>query len=160
MQNSDIDRAKEIIQNNRYLSLATTLEGEPWVAVLYYAIDKYYNFFFLSAKTSCHALHIQQNPKVAFTIYNSQELPENADGVQVAGLAHMLTGTADILHAIDIYYLRRFPDEKIRAEHLHSPQDFRDNTLRRFFRITPTHLYALDTNSTKIDRRIEVSLEG
>ena len=43
----DLDKlAREIIEKNEYLALATVAEnGTPWISTLCYAFDKNYNFF-------------------------------------------------------------------------------------------------------------------
>ncbi len=40
--------AKQIIESNTFLSLATTDGREPWVSAVFYAHDKEFNLYFTS----------------------------------------------------------------------------------------------------------------
>ena len=141
------------------MSIATSLEEQPWVAPVFYATDKLFNFYFISAKDALHCLHIEQNSKVAISIYNSQEPPEIVDGVQIAGFAEMLT-SRNLKQAIEIVYRKRFPDPEERARHSKSTEDFLNISRRRLFQVTPTHIYTLDLSVAESDSRIEVDLES
>ncbi|HYT43686.1 MAG TPA: pyridoxamine 5'-phosphate oxidase family protein [Methylomirabilota bacterium] len=159
MEDKNIAKTRRIIASNRYMSLASSFENHPWIASVFFAVDEYYNFYFVSAKDSSHAMHIQYNSEVAIAIFDSQEPPEIVDGVQIAGFARILEGL-DLQKAMEVYYHKRFPKVEERANHYRSPDNFLNNSVRRFFRVNPTHIYTVDLNITDVDRRIEVELES
>lgn len=154
----NLEKTYNIITSNNYLCLSTSAaDGKPWSAPLYYAYDSELLFYFFSAKDSLHARHIRDNSLVAFSIFNSSLPPEDADGVQIEATArqvHLL----ELPHVISTYYRRRFPDEKERSQHEHVPMDFRGISLRRFFRLSPIHVYTLDPNFSQVDQRVEVPI--
>ena len=109
---ADQEFVREIITRNRYLSLATTAGEEPWVAPVEYLHDEQLNFFFFSTGESRHSRHIQQNPTVAFAIFDrtqpdyTGDLSANLRGVQIRASARrlpseeypeMVTGAIDAL---------------------------------------------------------------
>jgi len=158
-QHTLLAKAYNMIVTNNYLCLATSdTHGKPWVAALYYAYDKDCSFYFFSAKESRHAQQIGENTRVAFAIYDSTLKPEDADGLQVDATANQVSLTG-IPHAIATYYKRRFPNDSERAKHEHVPMDFHGIALRRFYKLTPQHVYILDPNFSQVDQRVELDLE-
>lgn len=89
--------AEEVIEQNRYLTLATTDETEPWVAPLEYIRDNDGNFYFFSTESSRHALHIERNETVAVAIFDAEQPEYSPDtstslnGVQIRGRAKRLS---------------------------------------------------------------------
>lgn len=90
--NNRQELVKEIIEANRYLSLATTDGEEPWVAPVEYVADEELNVYFQSLGTSRHIQHIQQNPTVGVSIYNSQQPSRTGRGVQIRGKVEKYEG--------------------------------------------------------------------
>lgn len=75
----------EVIEENRYLNLATTDGEEPWVAPVEFVVDDQLNFYFASKTSSRHINHIEQNPVVGFAIYDSQQPSMTGRGIQIKG---------------------------------------------------------------------------
>lgn len=82
--------ARNIIKSNCYLTLATALDNEPWVAPLYYDIDEGYNFYYISQLSSKHTLHLLKNPHVAFAIFDSRQKTDTGNGVQGFGKVYQV----------------------------------------------------------------------
>jgi uncharacterized protein YhbP (UPF0306 family) len=59
------EKARTIIRANRYMTLATSAQGETWAAPVAYAYDQQFNFFWYSEKTARHSQHIESNQSVA-----------------------------------------------------------------------------------------------
>lgn len=90
--------AEAVIEENRYLALATTDGTEPWVATIEYVYDAG-TFYFFSTVSSRHARHIEQNEMVAVAIW-SRDQPEYSptgsrtlNGVQFSGDALRIAET-------------------------------------------------------------------
>lgn len=88
---------REVIEGNRYLTLATTDGSKPWAATLEYLHDERLNFYFFSTRDSLHARHIEQNADVAVSVFDMEQ-PEYSStastairGVQVDATAACLT---------------------------------------------------------------------
>lgn len=75
----------DVIEENRYLSLATTDGAEPWVAPVEYVVDDDLNFYFASKTSSRHVDHIEQNPVVGFAIFDSTQPSLTGRGIQIRG---------------------------------------------------------------------------
>ncbi len=150
--------ARKIIADNLYLSLATVGMGQPWIAPLYYAADENFNLYFVSEKTSRHAQHITRSPQVAVSIFNSQEIPEKVNGVQIKGEARQV-GLKELPHALGVYFKKRFSElltDRIK-DHL-NPIKYLGGFPYRVYKIIPHKTYILDPQITKQDIRVEVKL--
>ncbi len=154
---SNTAKAKKIIADNLYLTLATAdLQGKPWAAPVYYAYDADYTFYFVSASDSLHAQHIHVNPRVAFAVFDSTAPAGTGDGVQVDGIAEAAS-LRELPHILSVYFRRRFTDELERIRHL-VPSKYMGVSLFWFFKIKPIAVYTLDPRFTDVDRRIQVHL--
>ncbi len=98
MTDTDLEFVRDLIKNNRYLTLATSDGSDPWIAPLEYISDDALNLYFFSLENSLHAQHIQDNKMVAVAIFDSQQ-PEyqpgktlQLSGVQIAAVARKLKG--------------------------------------------------------------------
>jgi len=148
MDQSKINRkAKDIIDSNIYLSLATTDKEKPWIAPLYYCKDGRYNFYFISQPSSVHIKHLDHSNEVAFAIFDSHQPEGQGNGVQGYGKVELLEGDA-ITEGLK-YYSTSFID--LKAESLQSPSPY------RLYKMTPDKVYILDSEAD-VDKRIEVFL--
>lgn len=75
----------DVIEENRYLSLATTDGDIPWVAPVEYVTDDALNFYFVSKTSSRHVAHIEQNSVVSAAIFDSRQPSMTGKGIQVKG---------------------------------------------------------------------------
>lgn len=79
----------DVIEQNRYLSMATTAGDDPWVAPVEYVVDDDLNFYFVSKTTSRHVGHIEQNPVVGVAIFDSTQPSMTGRGIQFKGQAKL-----------------------------------------------------------------------
>ena len=159
MEESNDEKARRIIADNIYLTLATCdLKNKPWAAPVYYAYDSDCNFYFVSAKDSLHATHMAENPAVGIAIYNSTIPAGECDGVQIDGMAHV-AGVTELPKALGVYFNRRFGDPKERSLHINSVTDFWGIALMRIFAVRVKKAYTLDPTVKDVDKRIEVRLK-
>lgn len=64
--------AREIVDTNRYLTLATAnAGGEPWASPLWYAHAGYREFLWVSRPATRYARHIAVRPEVAIVLFDS-----------------------------------------------------------------------------------------
>jgi len=146
--------AKAAIKNAKYLILATAnAKGEPWAAMLHYACDEHYNFYFKSYNWTRHAEDISANPAVALTLPIEKE---DDPGIQIQGLASVV-GQSDVPNAIKIYNEWQYPDFIERQKHYKPPEFFYKTSEKRFYKIEVTNAYVKFSDSVSL-KRIEVRL--
>jgi len=138
--------AKDIIENNIYLTLATA-DSKPWAAPLYYRIDNKLNFYFVSPINSLHSRHIQKNPVIAFTIFDSHQPKNKGNGIQASGKAYILKGKK-LQEGLKWF----------RTSILNSKDPDFAMAKYQLFKIVPNKFYIWDPD-TKIDVRTEVKLK-
>lgn len=161
MNNNIYEMAKEIIANNKFLSLATVdNEGKVWSTPLSYYCDKDYNFYFTSELDSKHIINIMDNPEVSFTIFDSTRRVSDIDGLQIRGIVGQVDN--DVLETVvKNYYLSVFKDP-LEREEWEAPYTYfleNEKPIYRFFQIMPTEIYKRDTENLDADRRIKLDIE-
>lgn len=138
--------AKNIIQDNQYLSLATSdKKGKPWVSPVYYCCDDKYNFYYASQVNSVHSKNIFRNPTVAYAIFNSTVPEGKGLGLQIAGKAQIVQ-EKELPQALP-YYHSLF----VTAEMLTKKGPY------KLFKIIPQKIFIQDPEA-KVDRRVAVKL--
>lgn len=103
------DRARKIIAENIYLTLATSgKDGTPWISPVYFAYDENYNFYWTSAADARHSRYLKGNEgKAAFVIFNSNAKEKEGDGVYFEGRAYELNDEKAVSDAVKIFYARK-----------------------------------------------------
>ena len=147
--NKDIyELTKEIIEGNKFLSLATVdNDGNLWSTPLSYSYDENYNFYFTSELDSQHIINIIDNPNVSFTIFDSTRRVSDVDGLQIRGIVGEVD-KENLEKVVKNYYQFVFKDPKEREEWEAPYTYFLENNkpIYRFFQIMPTEIYKRDTD--------------
>lgn len=147
------DKAMRIIASNMYMVLATSnKKTKPWANVVLFVFDGKKNFYFISAIDSLHAKNIDENPWVAFTIFDSAQPIGSTDAIQGSGTAS-LVGKDEIKKAIDLYAPKVFPDSTIPPAKRYPSEQYLGASEFRFFKIAVDELFV-----TGEDRREEIEL--
>src|SRR5690349_6113517 len=77
--------ARQVIDNNRYLTLGTTEPGgSPRVSPLYFTHYGYHDFYWVSAPTAQHSTNLAARPEVAIVIFDSTAPAGQGEAVFVA----------------------------------------------------------------------------
>jgi uncharacterized protein YhbP (UPF0306 family) len=98
--------ARELIDANRYLTLATADgDGRPWAAPVWYAQEGYTDFFWVSRPEARHSRNLASRPELAIVIFDSTVPVGGAQAVYVEALAEELSG-AELERGIVIYSRR------------------------------------------------------
>jgi uncharacterized protein YhbP (UPF0306 family) len=155
-----VERARNSIGSNMFMTLATTDGASVWIAQVGYVVDTDYNFYWYSATDARHSEHIQQNPHIAVGIFNPNEPLESISGLQIAGTA-VVVPEADLSHVMEMFFRLLFPDERVRAQRMLPIEAFSGNAMRRFYRFTPTevYIYMPGRSDKQRGRRMLVNLE-
>ena len=81
-------RIIDFIRRHHVLTLATSVEGEPYCAACFYAYDKERNrLIFTSDDSTRHAQQMLENAKVAVGITLETRIVGKVQGVQICGVA-------------------------------------------------------------------------
>ena len=155
------EMTKELIEGNKFLSLATVdNDGNLWSTPLSYSYDEDYNFYFTSELDSQHIINIIDNPNVSFTIFDSTRRVSDVDGLQIRGIVGEVA-KKDLEEVVKNYYSFVFKDPEERKE-WEAPYTYflEDNKpIYRFFQIMPIEIYKRDTEYLDGDRRIKIDID-
>jgi uncharacterized protein YhbP (UPF0306 family) len=110
--------ARTIIDGNHYLTLATSnASGEPWASPVFYSVDGYRDFYWISSQDATHSKNLKCRPAVAFAILNSADPVGSGQAVYIRANAEELT------HPCDEEALRIYPGAPSRgARHVTADQ--------------------------------------
>jgi uncharacterized protein YhbP (UPF0306 family) len=156
--NQLVARVRKVILDNRYLTMATCEKDSVWIAPLAYYVEPDYSFIYFTSKESRHQTHIEKNPIVACSIYNSSLPSDTVDGIQFSAKVSQVPAN-ELLSVLPKYFLQSFPIEEIRKKWYRPITDFEGLKVQRFYRITPLDMFTIDFESIKVDKRIEVDLD-
>lgn len=155
-----IKTAKKIIEENIYLTLATSSkDGNPWVSPLFFAYDENYTFFWVSGKDALHSKLIRENSKVAIVIFDSTVSEGKGDGVYFKAIVEELNQEKEIRKAVEILNKRSTNNEfKIKS----IDRLVNDQGISKLYKCTPKKIYKLTEgkfiNGQYIDERVEINL--
>lgn len=143
-------RAREIIDSNQYLTLATAdREGHPWASPVWFAHDGYTQFVWVSKPDARHSRNLASRAEAGLVVFDSTVPIGTGDAVYAEVTCEELGG-ADAARAIEIFS-RRSLDESGRAW---SAEEVSGSARLRLYRATASALFILGEN----DERIAVDL--
>ena len=150
-------RAREIIDENRYLTLATAdQDGLPWASPVFFTPDGYADFYWVSSPEARHSRNIAVRPEVGIVLFDSTVRIGTAEAVYLSAVAAQVPD--DELERCARLYSGRFPELK------HFPPDqLRPPALFRLYRARVTEHSVLVRGSdpelgTGVDSRVTVDL--
>jgi len=167
---ADINKQKidQILKENLYMTISVaSKDGDPWIANLYYAYDKDYNFYWYSPKDSLHSQRINENSRVALAIFNSTTVGDDVDAVYIKAKAYEITKKSDLVKGMIIYAYKMIKTKfanKVSAERfIKQHKDFQGlSKLRmykavpeKFWKPAPTEMF----NEKFVDSRVEVKIK-
>lgn len=98
--------AKEIIDVNFYMTLGTAdQQGRPWVSPVYYVVENYKKFYWVSSPEVRHSSNIAVRPQISMVTFDSQAAIGTGRAVYMSAVAEVLSG-ADLERGIRIYSRR------------------------------------------------------
>ena len=162
-----IHRTKDILDNNMYLTIATSDYNTPWISNLYFAYDKDFNIYWYSSKETKHSRNINNNPKVAISIFNSMAIGDDVQAVYIQAQATEITNKLELSQALILYAKKCFKTNFIQnkidlnnfTKHI---EDFRNSSPLRMYKATTKRLWLLAPskiyNGKYIDSIINVPL--
>lgn len=148
--------AKDIIESNQYMTLATVTEvGHPWVSPVVYALDGSYNLYYMSLPTSSHSKNIMKDSRVSLAIFDSRQNFGEGVGLQIVGKVNVVPVKAT-MKMFKYYFGREWP-----YGNLVNVKDFKkffSVYKYRFYKVTPSEIWLNDPRR-EYDARVKVSLK-
>lgn len=152
------DRAREIIEANRYMTLGTVEpDGRARVSPVYYAPDGHSVLYWISSPAAQHSRNVAERPDVSIVVFDSQAPIGQAQAVYMTGHA-ALVPESDLDDCAEVACRARFPEQQpFPLDELRGPAPF------RLYRADVTeheiHVRGSDpVHGTGIDRRMGVTL--
>lgn len=158
---NNYEKVKSIIQNNKFLHLATSdAEGNVWAAPLTFAFDDEYRMYFHSAVDSTHIENIKENPVVSFSICDSEQNLMEIDGIQGKGIIGQVDAE-DLERVHALFFKRQMPNDEIRSKMAPPAAVFQSEEFPqlRFFCMIPTEMYKKNMEIMGICRRVQIDIE-
>ena len=85
--------AREIIDSNQYLTLATAdADGRPWASPLWFAHEDHSRFLWVSKPDARHSRNLKHRPQAGIVIFDSTVPMGGARALYAAAAVEQLTG--------------------------------------------------------------------
>jgi pyridoxine/pyridoxamine 5'-phosphate oxidase len=140
--------AREVIDHNLYMTLATAdAEGRPWASPVWFALEGYRDFLWVSKPDARHSRNVMVRPELALVIFDSTAAPGDGGAVYVEGRGEELGGQ-ELERAISVYSFR----SEASGLATWSAADVTAPARHRLYRATASAHFLLGGN----DQRIEV----
>jgi Pyridoxamine 5'-phosphate oxidase len=153
----DLDAvAAEILDTCVYMTLGTAdAAGRPWVTPVFYATDRYRDFYWISSPEATHSRNLAERPELSIVVFDSQAPVGTGQAVYMAATAAEL-GADDLVRALELY-----PGERglragaraVTADQVLTPAPY------RLYRATVTQHWVLDPAASP-DQRTPVTPGG
>jgi Pyridoxamine 5'-phosphate oxidase len=153
MTGSAAQTARDIIEANRYLVLATAdATGQPWSSPVYFAHVDFTEFFWVSSPDVTHSRNIAVRPGVSIVVFDSRAKMGAGQGVYMSAVAELLEG-GEATAGIDAFSRRSVADGDSEL----TSDDVRPGAGVRLYRATASSHWIL-ANDGQPDHRIPVPL--
>lgn len=153
-------RAKRILANNLYMTLATYQENKPWSTPVFYVHDEQYNFYWYSRKDTRHSLNIKVNHNVAASIFGTGNDDEGF-GIYLEGTASEVTGN-ELDHTLEIYATKGAKTD-LEKKQLTTREDFLDASPLRLYKLVFERIFISEEGKKWkgkwLDSRTEIQLK-
>lgn len=142
MSTDPIQKAAAIIQQNVYMSLATLVDGVPWVSPVFYVYDQELNFYFHSRRESAHAKALLECAHVSFAIFDSTKSSSECDGLQASAQCSEINDLDELTSILPLYYQRADgTDPGLWSDKWKQPDLYLGQGTRRFYKITLDEIF-------------------
>jgi hypothetical protein len=144
--------ARTIIDSNLYMALGTSdASGRPWVSPVYYAVDGYTDFHWVSRPEATHSRNLFTRHEVSIVIFDSRAPIGTGQAVYMSALAREVTGV-ELDRGIDLFSR----SSQARGAREWTPADVQPPAQLRLFRATASEYWVLDPT----DHRIPVTIRS
>lgn len=156
MEQPDLEMlARTIIDSVMYMVLGTSDgSGRPWVSPVYFASQRYREFYWMSSPDATHSRNILVRPQVSIVIFDSRVAVGTGQAVYMTAIAGELA-QVDMDPGVQIYN-GRFQDPAAHGVRMIKSEDVQAPALYRLYRAMAQEYWVLDPNAHP-DQRIQVA---
>lgn len=151
-----VNKAKNIIKNNIYLTLGTVNKDEGgWVTPLFYAYDEKYDFYWISPKDSVHVKNNERNKNSTIVIFDSHAPKWTGVAVWVKVVVEELNNPQDIKKGLK-YIFSRLKEPVWLSEKVTGKATY------RVYKAVPNKFWITDDveiNGETVDSRREIDIK-
>ena len=145
--------ARSIIGSSLYMVIATADEsGRPWASPVYFAVDAYRDFYWVSSLEAQHSRNIALRPEVGIVVFDSGAAIGTGQGVYMEADAGHLSG-AELDRGLSVFTARSISH----GGSAWTLEDLPDAGLVRMYRATATG-YSMLAKDGKPDHRLSVDI--
>jgi hypothetical protein len=135
--------ARRIMDSVLYLVLGTADEtGRPWASPVYFASQKYREFYWISSPEVTHSRNILVRPEICIVIFDSRVPVGTGQAVYMSAVAEELAG-ADLDRGLQIYN-GRFENPAEHGVRTIAREDVQAPALYRLYRAIAQEHWVLD----------------
>jgi hypothetical protein len=156
-QGQDLNRvAKAIIDSIVYMVLGTAdTAGRPWVSPVYFASEKYREFYWISSPQALHSRNLLVRREVSIVIFDSRIRVGMGQAVYMSAVAEEITGP-EFDRGLRIYN-GRFPNPAAQGIQIINPEDLQAPAPYRLYRAIAHEHWVLDPDG-RPDHRTPVRI--
>jgi nitroimidazol reductase NimA-like FMN-containing flavoprotein (pyridoxamine 5'-phosphate oxidase superfamily) len=120
------DRARELIDTNRYMALGTVdPDGRPRVSPVYYAPDGYSTVYWISSTEAQHSRNVAERPDISMVMFDSTAPIGSGRAVYLKARGTRVPDD-ELDQCVDVACRARFPEQKpFPADELRPPGHLR-----------------------------------
>ena len=149
----------DYLRGHNAMSLATTRDGRPHAATVFY-VNSQFDLFFLSSPSSRHGQHLATNNRVAATVNEDYGTWNDIKGLQIEGYVEQI-GPLSANRKIADEFVAKFPGTSMFFQ---DPDEMPDPVAAKvakvqFYRLRPTRIFYID-NSQGFGHREELPVSG
>jgi nitroimidazol reductase NimA-like FMN-containing flavoprotein (pyridoxamine 5'-phosphate oxidase superfamily) len=103
-QQADLDAvARDILDTWVYMTLGTAdAAGRPWVSPVFFAADRYRDFYWISSPEATHSRNLAERPELSIVVFDSRAPVGAGQAVYMAATAAELAGD-ELERALEVY---------------------------------------------------------
>lgn len=108
----------EFINEQKYLSVACSSDGQTWIANVFVGVDEKGHIYFVSPEDNKHSSFIRKNPHIALSsVWFDRNNHKNRKGIQGTGICRLAKNDEEIRIGVRLHN-KNFPEfkEKITEE--------------------------------------------
>lgn len=126
---------REYIDKSLHMSLATAVNGKPWISELHFVYDDDLSLYWRSLASRRHSIEIAKNSNVAGNIVHQHGLEDYPHAIYFEGIAEEITEEAQRQQIFPLFQKRLGSNEDILAE-------ARTKEGHKFHKVTVQNWYA------------------
>lgn len=149
--------ARDVIDSNRYLVLGTVgTDGGPRVSPVYYGVDEYRDFYWVSSPGALHSVNVEERPAVNAVVFDSSVQVGHGRAVYLTGKARRVRD-GELAARCEVAFRPDLGGRAFRPDELSGAADLRLYLLP--VDVWEVHLPGRDPrNEAGIDRRVRVTV--